>query len=186
MSLNEARKTGPVLGIFASDRGPGDPERASLMTQAGTLFARRGARLICLWEGNSGPLPLMAAALAAGGEVSILADSDVRLPPGLSGVPVRVIADRSERHAALASSAALLVALPGSVATAASLFSTWSRPGMALPVVMLNRHRAYEAVRGFASDVLVHAVSGYDRKMQFAENVDELWSKITWTLDQQR
>ena len=39
-----------VIGIFASDKGPGDPERASLMSQTGTLFARRGAQLLCLWE----------------------------------------------------------------------------------------------------------------------------------------
>lgn len=27
-----------VIGIFASDKGPGDPERASLMSQTGTLL----------------------------------------------------------------------------------------------------------------------------------------------------
>ena len=54
-----------IIGIFASVKGPGDPERASLMSQTGTLFARRGAQLLCLWEEGVGPLPLMTAAQTA-------------------------------------------------------------------------------------------------------------------------
>ena len=36
--------THPVLGVFASDHGPGDAERASIMSQVGSFLARKGAR----------------------------------------------------------------------------------------------------------------------------------------------
>ncbi|RYE55378.1 MAG: hypothetical protein EOP20_10420, partial [Hyphomicrobiales bacterium] len=116
--MSDLSKTGPIIGIFASDKGPGDPERASLMTQVGTLFARRGAQLLCLWEKGVGPLPLMTAAQTAGGSVSILSDGSEGLPPTLSGVPLRVQPERETRYAALAEEAQVLVALPGSLASA--------------------------------------------------------------------
>lgn len=176
-----------VIGIFASDKGPGDPERASLMSQTGTLFARRGAQLLCLWEQGVGPLPLMTAAQTAGGKVSVLADEDVALPPTLSGVPVRVVAERGARHALLAQEAQVLVALPGSLASASALFGSWAATrGRLKPVVMLNRHRAFEAVKGFAGDVLSHSVSGYDRNVQFADSVEDLWNKVSWVLEHRR
>lgn len=176
-----------VIGIFASDKGPGDPERASLMTQTGTHFARRGAELLCLWEQGVGPLPLMTAARTAGGVVSVLADEDVALPPTLSGVPVRVVADRAARQAMLADEADVLVVLPGSLASASALFGSWaSTRGRSKPVVMLNRHRAFEVVKGFAGDVLSHSVAGYDRNVQFADSVEDLWNKVSWVLEQKR
>ena len=52
----------PTLAVFASDQGPGDPERASIMSQAGALLARRGARIVCLVEGACVPVPLITAA----------------------------------------------------------------------------------------------------------------------------
>lgn len=176
-----------VIGVFASDKGPGDPERASLMSQTGTLFARRGAQLLCLWEQGVGPLPLMTAAQTAGGTVSVLADEEAALPPALSGVPVRVIADRKARHAQLAEEAQVLVALPGSLASTSALFESWaSTRGRTRPVVMLNRHRAFEVVKGFAGDVLSHSVAGYDRNVQFADSVEDLWNKVSWVLEQKR
>lgn len=185
--MSDLSKTGPIIGIFASDKGPGDPERASLMTQVGTLFARRGAQLLCLWEKGVGPLPLMTAAQTAGGSVSILSDGSEGLPPTLSGVPLRVQPERETRYAALAEEAQVLVALPGSLASASALFGSWVAPGgRSRPVVMLNRHRAFEVVKGFAGDVLSHAVPGYDKNIQFADSVDDLWNKVSWVLEQKR
>jgi len=176
-----------VIGIFASDKGPGDPERASLMSQTGTLFARRGAQLLCLWENGVGPLPLMTAAKTAGGAVSVLADADATLPPTVSDMPVRIVPERQARHALFAEEAQVLVALPGSLASTSALFGSWaSMRGRAKPVVMLNRHRAFEAVRGFAGDVLSHSVGGYDRNVQFADSVEDLWNKVSWVLEQKR
>lgn len=184
MSTTDLKTSGPVIGIFASDKGPGDPERASLMSQAGTLLAKRGARLLCLWESGAAPLPLMTAARQVGGAVSILADEDLVLPPTLAGVPVRVMPDRAARHALMATEAQVFVALPGSLGSSAALFGSWTAgKGKGRPVVMLNRHKAFEVVKGFAGDVLSHAVSGYDRNVQFADSVEDLWNKVSWVLE---
>lgn len=174
----------PTIGILTSDRGPGDPERASLMGEAGQLLARKGAAMVCLAEQGVVPVPLISAARTAGGTVTVLADASIVLPAALAGVPISVVPDRAERLAQLAK-VDVLVGLPGSLASATALFGAWSA-GQGVPVVMLNRHRAFEAVRGFAADVLAHSVSGHDRKVQFADNVDDLWNKISWLLAQRK
>jgi predicted Rossmann-fold nucleotide-binding protein len=167
---------GPVVAVFASDKGPGDPERASLMSEVGRVFARRGGSILCLAEGGVIPVPLITAARAAGGSVSVVADTSIVLPAALAEVPITVIADRAERLAYIAANAAVFVALPGSLASATALFRTWAG-GPPRPVVMLNRHNAFEAVRGFAADVLAVAVPAYDRGLQFADTVEDLWTK---------
>lgn len=180
---------GPVIGVLASDRGPGDPERASLMSEMGRLFARKGARLICLAEEGVLPAPLITTARTAGGAVEILADESIVLPRAIASVPISIIPDRAARLARLAEMSQVLVGLPGSLASASSLFGAWTAArdeGRAVPVVMLNRHRAFEAIRGFAADVLAPAVSGYDRNVQFAETVEDLWNKVNWVLQQKR
>jgi predicted Rossmann-fold nucleotide-binding protein len=175
--------SGPLVAIFASDKGPGDPERASLMSEVGRTFARKGARILCLAEGGIIPVPLITAARTAKGSVEVLADQGIVLPPALSGVPITVLPDRGERLAYLASNAAALVALPGSLASATALFQTWAS-GAKVPVVMLNRHRAFEVLRGFSTDVLAPAVPDFDRKIQFAETVEDLWAKVVWVGEQ--
>lgn len=174
---------GPVIGILASDRGPGEAERANLMSETGRLFARRGARLVCLAENGVLPMPLISAARTAGGSVELLADADIALPPALAGIAMSVVPERAARLAQLASSVEVLVGLPGSLASASALFGAWAA-GQRLPVVMLNRHRAYEAVKGFAADVLFHSVRNYDRQIQFADSVEDLWNKVSWVLQQ--
>lgn len=175
----------PVIGIFTSDRGPGDPERASLMSQAGTLLARKGARLVCLAEDGVLPVPLVTAARTAGGSVEILADESIVLPSALAGLPIRLVPERGARHGQLAAEVDVLVALPGSLASASALFGTWAAArgtGRPKPVVLLNRHRAFEAIRGFANDVLAPAISGYDRHIQVADSVEDMWNKVSWLL----
>ena len=169
-----------TVAVFASDRGAGDAERASLMTQTGNYFARRGARLLTLAEGGVLPVALITAARTAGGAVEVVADAGIQLPPVLSDVPVNVVADAAERQALLASRAQALVGLPGSLASATALFATWSaarQQGRTLPVILLNRHRAFEVVRGFSADVLSHSLKGHERAVQFADTVEDLWSR---------
>lgn len=180
-SLTQA---GPTVAIFASDKGPGDAERASLMGEVGRLFARKGARMLCLAEGGIIPVPLITAARTAGGNVEVVADASIVLPKALAEVSITVLPDPAERHAYLAQSSAY-VALPGSLASAAALFSTWAA-GAGRPVVMLNRHRAFEVLRGFAADVLAASVPNHDRNIQFAETVEELWNKVVWVSEQRR
>jgi predicted Rossmann-fold nucleotide-binding protein len=179
-----AGATPPVVAVFASEHGPGDPERASLMSEFGMVFARRGARIICVGEGGIIPVPLVTAARAAGGAVEIIADDTIVLPPALSGVPITVVPDRAARMAKVTEAASVFVGLPGSLASATTLFGAWSK-GTSKPLVLLNRHKAFEVIRGFAADVLAPAVPGYDRKIQFAETVEELWAKVA-ALDQRR
>ncbi|WIY53631.1 hypothetical protein O9Z70_03575 [Devosia sp. YIM 151766] len=176
---------GPVIAIFASDRGPGDPERANLMSEVGRVFARKGARILCLADDGAIPVPLITAARTAGGVVEVLVDDGIALPSALAGIPVRMLAGAENRQAYLAANASVLVGLPGSLASATAMFRSWAGAAR-LPVVMLNRNRAFEAVRGFAVDVMAPALPGYDRHIQFADNVEDLWNKVVWVGEQRR
>lgn len=174
--------TGPMLAVFASDKGPGDAERSSIMSQVGSYFARKGARIVCLAENGVVPVPLITAARTAGGEVIVIADESIVLPPALAGVPMEVVADRAERMGRMGAMADAYVALPGSLASASSLFAAWTAGralGRPCPVVMLNRHKAYEVLRGYAADVLSHGLRGYDRAVQFSDSIEDLWSKVS-------
>tara|TARA_R110002020_G_scaffold171305_5_gene361304 strand:+ start:1607 stop:2176 length:570 start_codon:yes stop_codon:yes gene_type:complete len=182
MSSMEPNKRGPLLAVFASDKGPGDAERASLMSQIGTYFAKRGAQLVCLAENGAIPIPLITAARAAGGAVQIVADRTIVLPPALAGVTMEAFEDQQARFDRVADLAQGLVALPGSLASATELFGVWSAGrtrGRNTPVVMLNRHKAFEVMRGYAVDVLSPGLPGYDKAIQFADTVEDLWSRIS-------
>jgi predicted Rossmann-fold nucleotide-binding protein len=176
----------PALAVFASDKGPGDAERAPLMTQAGTAIARHGGRIICLADGALEAIPLITSARAAGGDVLIVADADFVAPAALSDVPVERIDDPEARVRRVGELAQAFVGLPGSLASAAALYRTWVRAGAGAsrkPVVLLNHHRAFEAMRGMATDVLSHSVNHADRVVVFTDNVDDLWNKIAWALN---
>ena len=175
--------SGMNVAIFASDKGPGDPERASLMGEVGRVFARKGAHMLCLAEQGIIPVPLITAARTAGGAVDIVADASIILPQALSGVPITVLPDRAERLGYLGAASTVFVALPGSLASASSLFGAWAS-GSPRPVVMLNRHRAFEVLRGFSVDVLAAAVSNHDSNIQYADTVEDLSNKVVWVSEQ--
>lgn len=176
----------PLLAVFASDKGPGDAERASIMSQAGTLMARRGARIVCLVDGALENIPLVTSARAAGGDVLILADEGFEAPAALSDVSVERIEDPEARVRRIGEMAQGFVGLPGSLASAAALYRAWQRAGAGAsgkPVILLNRNRAFESMRGFAADIISHSVSHADRIVTFTDNVDDLWNKIAWALN---
>jgi predicted Rossmann-fold nucleotide-binding protein len=180
--MADTHAPGLTLAVFASDKGPGDAERSSIMSQAGSYFARRGAGLVCLAENGVLPVPLITAARAAGGRVQIIGDDSIVLPPALDGVPLELIAARAERAARVGALADALVALPGSLQSVSALFTTWTAAkanGLVRPVVMLNRHRAFEAVRGYAADVLSHSLPGHDRVVQFSESIEDVWARVS-------
>ena len=186
MSMTES-SSAPVVAVFASDRGPGDPERASIMSQAGSYFARRGMSMVCLAENGVIPVPLITAARTAGGVVQIVADATIALPQALVGVTMDVLPDKAERLARVAQLAEAYVALPGSLASASALFGAWTTAkaqGRKPPVVMLNRHRAYEVLRGYAADVLSPGLAGYEREVQFADTVEDLWARLSRLLSE--
>ena len=184
MAAAELAPRKPTLAVFASDRGPGDAERASIMSLAGSLMARRGARIVSLAQGTTLAVPLITSARAAGGEVLLVADSQIHLPPALSDVAIERHAEAEARLDRMAALADLLVGLPGSLASASDLYKSWVRSGGSKPVVLLNRNRAFEVIRGFAADVLSHSVKRQDRMLVFTDNVEDLWNKISWALSE--
>ena len=177
----------PVLGVFASDFGPGDAERATIMSQAGSFLARKGAKLVCLAEDGVVPVPLVTSARTAGGEVVVIADAAYEEPSAFAGVKVEHLPAATDRVTRLATLAHLYVALPGSLASATSLFRTWVKGGSGAarkPVIFLDRNGAFKVLRGYAGDVLSNSLKGQDRYVQFADSVEDIWNKVNWLVDQ--
>lgn len=179
--------THPVLGVFASDRGPGDAERSTIMSQVGSYFAHHGAKLVCLAEGETLPIPLVTSARAAGGEVTIVADENFHGVPALQNIPVERLATTEARLTRMAQLSSVYVMLPGSLASASSLYMTWVRGGGGpgkKPVVFYDRNGAFKVMRGFAADVLANSIRHHDHYVQFADSIEDMWNKIGWLVDQ--
>ena len=177
--------TMPSIAIFASDRGPGDAERAALMTQVGKHLADHRAHIVCLAEGVGAPVPLITSARRAGGHVSLVADETFRAPASFDGIPVERIADPEARLARLIALSDVLVALPGSLASASQLYLAWvrsKRSQAGKPIIFFNRNGAFEVVRGFLADVASHNMPHLDRAVQFTDSPEDLWNKINWLL----
>ena len=179
--------TGLTLAVFASDKGPGDAERSTIMSQAGALLARHKCRIVCIADETLDSIPLITAARAAGGSVLLLVDEGFAPPPSLAQVPTERIDDPEARLDRLGSLADVIVGLPGSLASTAALYRTWQRLGdRRCPVVLLNHHRAYEAMRGFAADIFSHSIDHADRMVTFTDNLEDLWNKVSWAASQPR
>ena len=182
MRAQDLASAGPTLAVFASDKGPGDAERASIMSQAGTYFARKGARIVCLAEGGSVAIPLVTSARAVGGEIVVIADEKFALPRALSSVPLEHFGAAEARLARLSGLADAFVGLPGSLASISSLYLSWLKGGGGTggkPVVLYNRNNAFEVLRGYSADVLSHSVRHTERLIQFADSIEDLWSRIS-------
>jgi len=157
------------------------------MSQTGSFLARKGAKLVCIAEDGAVPVPLVTSARTAGGDVTLIADSDYAEPTGLTGVNVEHLASAADRLSRLAALSQIYLALPGSLASATSLFRTWVKGGSGAgrkPVVFLDRNGAFKVLRGYAGDVLSNSLKGQDRYLQFAESVEDIWNKVTWLVDQ--
>lgn len=181
----ELRPNVPTLAVFASEKGRGDPERATIMSQAGAILARRGARLVCLAEAGVLPVPLITGARSSGGAVHLVGDADTALPPALAQLEIERIEDPAARVARVAALADGFVGLPGSLASASQLYRSWVAAGAGpshKPVILLNRNRAFEVIRGLSQDVLSHSVKQFDRMAVFTDNLDDLWNKVAWAL----
>jgi len=179
--------THPVLGVFASDHGPGDAERASIMSQVGSFLARKGARLVVLADESIVPVPLVTSARTAGGAVTLITAEDYAEPSAFEGVTIEHAPDPEARLARLAQLAQLYVALPGSLATASSLYLAWVRGGGGggrKPVIFYDHHDAFKVMRGYAADIISNSIKNHDRYVQFANSTDDLWNKISWLIDQ--
>jgi predicted Rossmann-fold nucleotide-binding protein len=172
----------PTVAIFASDKGPGDAERASIMSQAGTYFARKGARIVCLAEGRSVAIPLITSARAAGGEIMVISGDEFSLPRALASVPLEQFPEADDRLARVGALADAFVGLPGSLASISSLYLSWLKAGGATarkPVVFYNRNNAFEVLRGYVADVVSHSVPHHERLIQFSDSIEDLWARVS-------
>ncbi len=167
-----------TLAIFASDKGPGDAGRSSLMSQTGALLAKKGAKLVCLGENEQMPLPAITSARAAGGDVALVADESFSIPNALDGISVERIAQKKDRLNRLAELADCFVGLPGSLASATSLYFTVAELEASKPIVLLNHNNAFEIIRGISIDVFAHSFPKAHKSVQFAESVEDVWTKV--------
>jgi len=152
------------------------------MSQVGTYFARKGARIVCIAEGKSVAIPLVTSARANGGEILVVSGADFALPRALSGIPLEQLPDDESRFARVASLADVFVGLPGSLASISSLYFTWLKAAAGTarkPVVLYNRNNAFEVLRGYAGDILSHSIPHHDRLIQFADTVEDLWNRAS-------
>ena len=172
---------GPVLAVFADATLSGDAEYTRVLTGAGTLFARKGAHLVCVAEDGAYCRPLVAAARAAGGAVTLLSDGN--LDTGLlpEGCTVEAITEEEMRFQRLGDMADALVGFPAGLMQVRALFNAWVMAGggaSGKPVALLNRNRAYEVLRGYLVDVVTHSLADSDRLTVFADTVEDLWGKL--------
>lgn len=175
-----------TVAVFASDLGRGDAERSSIMTQTGAFFARKGARLLCLANDGQVCGAVLASAKSNSGKILILAGSGYTVPSAFAGAEIERIDDPDQRATRAAQLADVFVALPGNLASVSSLFDTWARTASGAnvrPVAFLNRNRAFESLRGFATDIVSARVRNLDRKLIFADGLDDLWGRIVKAVD---
>lgn len=168
-----------TLAVFASEKGPGNAARASVMSQAGTFLAKKGVRILCPAGAGGVNVPFVKSARAAGGEVLVVASEDFVTTAGLNDVPIKRFEGPVQVQTYLQQVADAYLGLPGSLNSVTSFFSTWESDPDQTPIALLNHDQAYEIVRGFAVDILVHSKQNWERRMQISDNMDDLWHRLT-------
>lgn len=150
--------------------------------QAGAIIARHGAHLFCLARNGQWPRALVESALAGGGRVTVASGP----PQARLAVPhgVTVVTEASEQAAAvhIVRTGQVVIGMPGSIDTAGALYAAWTAAGGALskrPIGLLNHNRAYDVVKGFASDVAAVGRSNIDAMLQISDNFEDLWNRLT-------
>jgi hypothetical protein len=177
----ETPARGPALGIFAAVALPGDAEHPRILSNAGTLFASAGARLVCLAEDGTYCRPLVVAARAARGEVTILSDGSLDSHTFATGCVVEIIPEAETRIQRMSELADALVGFPVGLIGVRAMFNVWATAGggsSGKPVALLNRNRAFEVLRGYAMDVLSHSLTNTDQLVLFADTIEDLWTKL--------
>ncbi len=177
----EIAEGGPVLAVFADATAPGDADFPRILSAAGTLFARNGAKIICLGEKGAYCRPLITAADAAGASVTILSDGSLDADSFAEGTHVEIIPEEEMRYQHMSELADAFVGFPAGIVSARALFNVWVLAGggsSGKPVALLNRNRAYEVLRGYAVDVLAHSLSNTDRLVIFSDTVEDLWVRL--------
>lgn len=176
---NDKMSASVTLAVFASEKGPGDAARASIMSEAGSFLAKKGVRILCPIGVDGINVPLVKSARSAGGEVLFFGDEDFVAPKGLSDIVAERFAAPAQLQERLHTLTDAYLGLPGSLSSVTSLFETWNSNGGQKPVALLNRNRAYELMRGFAVDILAQGKPNWERSLQVSDNMDDLWNRLT-------
>lgn len=147
----------------------------------GDAVARRKVNLVCVACNGEWPRALVDSALAQGGTVTVCASGD-KMPTLPRGVNVEMLADARAAGARAAALGHALIGLPGGLGVVATLYNAWTDTGGAhggKPVGLLNRHNAFEVVRGFMTDIASVGLGGVDHLFQTSDNFDDLWMRLT-------
>ncbi len=168
------------LLIFASDIGPGDAERGSIMVQAGAFLAgKKNAKFYCYVEQDNFCAPLISSIHHAGGNVTILADNGFEMPSALSFIEVKKLSKNKEKkYQQIDELCDGFIALPGSLLSAKSLLEIWSASKRKKPVAILNKNKNFEFLRGFIYDIAGVKNKKIDKQIVFSDNIEDLWSRL--------
>ena len=79
------------IAVFASDMGAGDPERSSIMVQAGAFFASQKIGINCYVQKNNICTPFISSLKRAGGDITIFANEEFELPSTLADINIEII-----------------------------------------------------------------------------------------------
>jgi predicted Rossmann-fold nucleotide-binding protein len=166
------------LAIFASDQGAGGNERGTIMSQAGSFLAAKGVSFVCLAQDNILCTPLITSARSAGAEIKIIADEEFNIPKKLQDISLERFQTGIDRYKRIDELSDAFIGLPGSLLSAKSLFEVWNISNKNSPIVLFNKNRSFEFMRGFALDVISKKVKKLDRRLQHADSFDDLWNRL--------
>lgn len=171
--------TQKTIAIFGGGRAQNDANRSLILTQAGTFFAKKNAKLVCM-QGEGGlPMVALGAARAAGGDIEIIVADDFEIPKALGEVKITRENDIAMRYKLTSQKVQAIVALPGGLSLANDLFQISMNQTTACPTILLNHENAFEVLRGFFADVLVHDHPNAEGAMQVADSLDDVWNRVT-------
>lgn len=172
----------PRLSDVAVFADCGVTAHQALYRQAGATIARNGAHLFCLARNGQWPRALVESALAGGGRVTVAAGPSQRRLTVPQGVTVLTEATDEAAAARIVEAGQVVIGMPGSIDTAGALYAAWTAAGGALskrPMGLLNHNRAYEVVKGFASDVATVGRGNIDAMLQISDSFEDLWNRLT-------
>jgi len=168
-----------TLAIFASDEGAGDSERGEIMSQAGSFLAARGVSFVCLAQDGVLCVPFIISARSIGAKITIIADEEFLLPKKLKDIPLERFALATDRYKRIGELSGAFIGLPGSLHSAKALFESYILLEKKLPILLLNKNKSFEFMRGFALDVMSHKIRNIDKHLQHADNVEDIWNRLS-------
>ncbi len=167
-----------VLAVFASDKGAGDVKRADIMSKAGHFLAGKGFNFVVLAQNGEFCVPFITSARSAGADIKIIADEEFKIPKKLADIELKKFKTSAERYAMIDELSDVFVGLPCSLLSAKFLFEVWVENQGKKPVILLNKNRSFEFMRGFVQDVVSHKVRHVEKQIQHADNIEDLYNRI--------